>query len=251
MSEFTVNYHPNWKIDENLDEKFVKFPINDSSNELATAIFKVNDQTAYVTSDYLCKLIVDDIESIGTIENIASQEISKQSMLGFGFVVTWNSNNIETKQLFRYLIDGDKSYGFVFSTLSQNYDEYEPIVDELLHSFKINEDPNYNWYVNPTNDYKILYPNDWIEGEDSTEIDLISFTTNSGSSLTILKIPNEKNQNLDEIIKEPHIVLQNVMPMTELIETREMQFWQICPQRACYSNGICLLLKCIHSLSLL
>lgn len=54
MSEFTVNYHPNyhpnWKIDENLDEKFVKFTINDSSNELATAISKVNDQTAYVTS---------------------------------------------------------------------------------------------------------------------------------------------------------------------------------------------------------
>lgn len=36
-----------------------------------------------------------------------------------------------------------------------------------------------------------------------------------------MKIPNEKNQNLDEIIKEPHIVLQNAMPMTELIETRD------------------------------
>ena len=217
IPEFELDYYSRWQVDENLDAKSVQFTINEG-NMLATVNFKVNESNYPLTLEYMHQLITDDIESVGVIEEIKSKEILVQSIPGFEFTVSWSSGDIKVKQLFRTLVDKNQTYGFVFTTAAEHFEYYEQIRSDLLSSFKISENANYNWYIDSAHDFKMLYPKDWVKNESNDkEYELADFSSNSGSSVIILKYPNEDNLTLDEFVRGSFLDF-NDLPITDLIE---------------------------------
>ena len=219
ISEFKVNYSPHWQIDVKPDEKFVKFTINDD-NRYATASFNIHNTTYPITSEYLRQLITDDLESVGTIEEFKSKDISIQGISGSEFIVTWTGDDNKIKQLFRHLFDGYHLYAFVFTTSSEDFDYYEPIRDELLNSFNISDDANYNWHVDSTNNFKTLYHKNWEKTETNDETKLVKFSSHTGSSITITKLPNSENYTVDKLDKYALAEIAE-LPFVELVESGE------------------------------